>query len=108
MGVFKLPKSLCKEINDAMAYFWWGDSEDEKKTPLVCLVENVCSKETGYSLLQFSNASKISLETYSTTGISVCSSSEGEILSWWKYSKGWAKTWFILYMAKHCCWYSCI
>jgi hypothetical protein len=31
MGVFKLPKSLCKEINDAMASFWWGDSEEEKK-----------------------------------------------------------------------------
>jgi hypothetical protein len=24
MGVFKLPKSLCKEMNDAMSAFWWG------------------------------------------------------------------------------------
>jgi hypothetical protein len=31
MGVFKLPKSLCKEMNDAMSAFWWGDSEEQKK-----------------------------------------------------------------------------
>jgi hypothetical protein len=30
MGGFKLPKSLCKEINDAIAAFWWGDTEEEK------------------------------------------------------------------------------
>jgi flagellar biosynthesis protein FliR len=26
MGVFKIPKSICKEITDAMAAFWWGDT----------------------------------------------------------------------------------
>jgi flagellar biosynthesis protein FliR len=30
MGVFKIPKGLCKEINDAMSGFWWGDTEDQK------------------------------------------------------------------------------
>jgi hypothetical protein len=31
MGIFKLPKQLCKEINDAMSSFWWGDTEEKKK-----------------------------------------------------------------------------
>jgi hypothetical protein len=31
MAVFKIPKSICKEITDAMAAFWWGDTETEKK-----------------------------------------------------------------------------
>ena len=31
MSVFKLPKSLCKEMNDAMSAFWWGDSDDKKR-----------------------------------------------------------------------------
>jgi hypothetical protein len=31
MGVFKIPKQLCKEINDAMASFWWGDIDGQKK-----------------------------------------------------------------------------
>jgi hypothetical protein len=26
MGLFKIPKSICKEITDAMAAFWWGDT----------------------------------------------------------------------------------
>jgi hypothetical protein len=29
--VFKIPKSPCKEINDAMYAFWWGDTEEQKK-----------------------------------------------------------------------------
>jgi hypothetical protein len=42
MGVFKILKSLCKEMNDAMSAFWWGDTEEQKKLdPLVCLVVNV-------------------------------------------------------------------
>jgi hypothetical protein len=24
MAVFKIPKSICKELIDAMARFWWG------------------------------------------------------------------------------------
>lgn len=31
MAVFKIPKKLCKEINDAMSAFWWGDSDDQKR-----------------------------------------------------------------------------
>jgi hypothetical protein len=31
MVVFKIPKRLCKEINDAMSGFWWGDTEDQKR-----------------------------------------------------------------------------
>jgi hypothetical protein len=31
MAVFKIPKQLCKDINDAMAGFWWGDTELQKK-----------------------------------------------------------------------------
>jgi hypothetical protein len=31
MGVFKIPKGLCKEMNDAMSAFWWGDTEEQEK-----------------------------------------------------------------------------
>ena len=31
MTVFKIPKQFCKELNDAMAEFWWGDSEVQRK-----------------------------------------------------------------------------
>jgi hypothetical protein len=31
MAVFKIPKSLCKQLNDAMAEFWWGDTDEQKK-----------------------------------------------------------------------------
>jgi hypothetical protein len=31
MAVFKIPKQLCKEMNDAMASFWWGDTDDQRR-----------------------------------------------------------------------------
>jgi hypothetical protein len=31
MGIFKIPKKLCKDINDAMAGFWWGDTEEQRR-----------------------------------------------------------------------------
>jgi hypothetical protein len=31
MGVFKIPKNICKEITDAMSAFWWGDTEEQKR-----------------------------------------------------------------------------
>jgi hypothetical protein len=30
-AVFKIPKQLCKDKNDAMASFWWGDSEEKRR-----------------------------------------------------------------------------
>jgi hypothetical protein len=27
MGVFIIPKNICKEINDAMDSFWWEDND---------------------------------------------------------------------------------
>jgi hypothetical protein len=31
MAVFKIPKQLCKEINDVMPGFWWGDTEEKRR-----------------------------------------------------------------------------
>lgn len=31
MSVFKIPKSVCKDITDAIARFWWGDDENTKR-----------------------------------------------------------------------------
>jgi hypothetical protein len=31
MEVFKIPKQLCKAINDAMARFWWGDTDEKRR-----------------------------------------------------------------------------
>jgi hypothetical protein len=33
MAVFKIPKQLCKDINDAMASFWWDDTDIQKRMP---------------------------------------------------------------------------
>ena len=30
MSVFNIPKKICKEMTDAMAEFWWGDTEEIK------------------------------------------------------------------------------
>ncbi|KAK9707275.1 hypothetical protein RND81_07G185700 [Saponaria officinalis] len=30
MGLFKLPETLCTEINGGMAKFWWGHNDDER------------------------------------------------------------------------------
>jgi hypothetical protein len=31
MGVFKILKQLCKSIDDAMARFWWGDTDEKRR-----------------------------------------------------------------------------
>ena len=31
MSVFKLPDSLCKDLNSLMGNFWWGQKEKERK-----------------------------------------------------------------------------
>ena len=31
MSVFCLPKSVCKDITDVIAQYWWGDDEENKK-----------------------------------------------------------------------------
>ena len=31
MGIFKLPKSLCDDINSTLVKYWWGRTKDEKK-----------------------------------------------------------------------------
>jgi hypothetical protein len=31
MPVFKIPKSICKGITDAISQFWWGDDANAKK-----------------------------------------------------------------------------
>jgi hypothetical protein len=31
MVVFKIPKSILKELTDAMAAFWWGDTDEQNK-----------------------------------------------------------------------------
>jgi hypothetical protein len=31
MSVFLIPKEICKNMTDAIAQFWWGDDENDKK-----------------------------------------------------------------------------
>ena len=31
MAVFKIPKLRCKQMTDAMAAFWWGDTDIQKR-----------------------------------------------------------------------------
>jgi hypothetical protein len=31
MGIFKLPRTLCDEMNQLIRYFWWGDEAVQRK-----------------------------------------------------------------------------
>ena len=31
MSIFKIPKSVCEDINSALAKYWWGQTKSEKK-----------------------------------------------------------------------------
>ena len=31
MSMFKLPETLCKELNSMMSNLWWGQKEKERK-----------------------------------------------------------------------------
>jgi hypothetical protein len=31
MGVFKLPNTMCEEMEQMIHYFWWGDEQGTKK-----------------------------------------------------------------------------
>ena len=31
MSLFKLPKTLCDNINSSLAKYWWSQNKDEKK-----------------------------------------------------------------------------
>ena len=44
MSVFCLPKSVCKDITDVIAQYWWGDDEVNKKNALVFMVEALYSQ----------------------------------------------------------------
>ena len=40
MSCFKLPRKLLKDINSAMANYWWGEKEWQKQNALDILEEN--------------------------------------------------------------------
>ena len=42
MSVFKLPDSLCKDLNSLMGNFWWGQKEKERKMAWVSW-EKLCT-----------------------------------------------------------------
>lgn len=44
MGVFRIPKSLCLDLQAMVAKFWWGGSADTKK-------KKSALEEAGSSLL---------------------------------------------------------
>lgn len=47
MSCFKLPDSLCKELNSMMGNFWWGQKDKERKMAWVTW-EKLCNpKEEG-------------------------------------------------------------
>ena len=31
MSIFKIPKSVCEDINSVLAKYWWGQTKSEKK-----------------------------------------------------------------------------
>ena len=47
MQCFRVPKKVCEEVNAAMARFWWGQKEDEKKIHWVKWLTLTKRKEKG-------------------------------------------------------------
>ena len=47
MSCFKLPDSLCKELNSMMGNFWWGKKDKERKMAWVTWEKLCTPKEKG-------------------------------------------------------------
>jgi hypothetical protein len=47
MGVFQLPISLCKDINNLMQNFWWQHMNKNSKIHWMCWEKIGCSKSVG-------------------------------------------------------------
>ena len=47
MSCFKLPNSLCKELNSMMGNFWWGQKDKERKMAWVTWEKLCTPKEEG-------------------------------------------------------------
>lgn len=47
MSCFKLPDSLCKELNSMMGNFWWGQKDKERKMAWVTWEKLCTPKEEG-------------------------------------------------------------
>lgn len=47
MSCFKLPDSLCKELNSMMGNFWWGKKDKERKMAWVTWEKLCTPKEEG-------------------------------------------------------------
>ena len=45
MNCFKLPESLCKELNTKMRNFWWGQQDKERKMAWIAW-EKMCTLKT--------------------------------------------------------------
>ena len=35
MGLFKIPKSICDNINSILSKYWWGQTKEERKIHLI-------------------------------------------------------------------------
>ena len=47
MSCFKLPESLCRELNAMMSSFWWGQKDKERKMAWVAWEKLCMPKEDG-------------------------------------------------------------
>jgi hypothetical protein len=47
MSVFRLPKSVCKDINSMMSNFWWGQKDKEAKIAWISWEKLGRAKEQG-------------------------------------------------------------
>ena len=47
MSCFKLPDSLCNELNSTMSNFWWGQKEKERKMAWMSWKKICTTKEKG-------------------------------------------------------------
>ena len=57
MACFKLPKSLCKDIESLIRKFWWGYKREGRKTHWVAwnnLCKPKCQGELGFKYIEIS------------------------------------------------------
>lgn len=109
MLVFKIPKKLCKEMNDVMAWFWWGDSDEQKRMHWAVWCRLCVPKKlggTGFIYLHAFNLAMLAkkkLASYYYAWFFLCSCLTAHILPEWEHAKSRTKEGLFFHLAVHSC-----
>ena len=87
MNYFKIPNSICNELNSLIYNFWWGQRDKERKLAWIAWEKMFKPKADGgggvgfKDLRAFNLACKTRVEAHPKSGISYTQSLESEVFS---------------------------